>query len=191
MANPGQPTVSLGATGKAVRRLQRALRRTPNPSLSVDGTFGSQLEAAVKVFQEGAGVAADGIVGPLTWAALPDGRPMPLLREGSSGDVVRELQRVLTTVPQNGAHHLKELMGSSGLIRRLLSTHAMMDELESVTVRNATQGYRIARATAARTYARRASRSRRRTDRLSSLITEPDKDPPWSRCGGEAHARCR
>jgi peptidoglycan hydrolase-like protein with peptidoglycan-binding domain len=65
----------------------------------VDGTFGSQLEAAVKVFQEGAGLTADGIVGPLTWAALPDGRPMPLLREGSSGDVVRELQRVLT----NGA----------------------------------------------------------------------------------------
>jgi peptidoglycan hydrolase-like protein with peptidoglycan-binding domain len=99
MANPGQPTVSLGATGKAVRRLQRALRRTPNPSLAVDGTFGSQLEAAVKDFQEGAGLTADGIVGPLTWAALPDGRPMPLLREGSSGDVVRELQRVLT----NGA----------------------------------------------------------------------------------------
>jgi len=65
----------------------------------VDGTFGSQLEAAVKDFQEGAGLTADGIVGPLTWTALPDGRPMPLLREGSSGDVVRELQRVLT----NGA----------------------------------------------------------------------------------------
>src|SRR3954447_10575418 len=99
MANPGQPTVSLGATGKAVRRLQRALRRTPNLSLAVDGTFGSQLQAAVKDFQQGAGLSADGIVGALTWAALPDGRPMPLLRHGSSGDVVRELQRVLT----NGA----------------------------------------------------------------------------------------
>src|SRR3954469_2023522 len=99
MANPGQPTISLGATGKAVRRLQRALRRTPNPSLTVDGTFGSQLEAAVKDFQEGAGLTADGIVGPLTWAALPDGGPMPLLKEGSSGPLVERLQTALT----NGA----------------------------------------------------------------------------------------
>lgn len=99
MPNPGQPTISLGARGKAVRGLQRALRRTPNHSIQVDGVFDSQLEAGVKDFQEGAGLTADGIVGPLTWAALPDGRPMPLLKEGSSGDVVRELQRVLT----NGA----------------------------------------------------------------------------------------
>ena len=99
MTNPTQPTISVGATGKAVRRLQRALRRTPNLSITVDGTFNSQLEAAVKDFQQGAGLTSDGIVGPLTWAALPDGRPMPLLKEGSSGHVVRELQRVLT----NGA----------------------------------------------------------------------------------------
>src|SRR5215203_2206669 len=99
MPNPNQPTISIGATGKAVRRLQRALRRTPNLGVTVNGTFDSQLEAAVKDFQAGDGLSADGIVGPLTWAALPDGRPMPLLKEGSSGDVVRELQRVLT----NGA----------------------------------------------------------------------------------------
>ena len=99
MPNPGQPTIQLGATGKVVRRLQRALRRTPNPTLPVDGVFSSQLEAVVKDFQEGAGLAADGIVGPLTWNALPDGRPMPVLKQGSSGDVVRSLQRVLT----NGA----------------------------------------------------------------------------------------
>ena len=42
---------------------------------------------------------ADGVVGPQTWAALPDGRPMPWLKEGSSGEVVKSLQRVLT----NGA----------------------------------------------------------------------------------------
>jgi peptidoglycan hydrolase-like protein with peptidoglycan-binding domain len=99
MPNPGESTIRVGTTGRAVRRLQRALRRTPDLSIAVDGTFSPQLEAAVKAFQEGAGLTADGIVGPLTWAALPDGRPMPLLKEGSSGDVVRELQRVLT----NGA----------------------------------------------------------------------------------------
>lgn len=99
MANPGQPTIRLGATGVAVRRLQRALRRTPNLSLVVDGVFSADLERAVKDFQEGESLAVDGVVGPLTWAALPDGRPMPLLKEGSSGDVVRALQSVLT----NGA----------------------------------------------------------------------------------------
>lgn len=99
MPNPGEPTISVGATGDAVRRLQRALRRTPNLGLVDDGIFGAVTEAAVKEFQQGAGLTADGIVGPLTWNALPDGAPMPLLEEGSTGDVVRGLQTVLT----NGA----------------------------------------------------------------------------------------
>jgi peptidoglycan hydrolase-like protein with peptidoglycan-binding domain len=67
MANPGQPTISLSATGDAVKRLERALRRTPNPGLTVDGVFGPQVETAVKQFQQGAGLTVDGIVGPATW----------------------------------------------------------------------------------------------------------------------------
>ena len=99
MPNPGQPTISVGATGDAVRRLQRALHRTPNPSLVVDGVFGPTTETAVKQFQQGTGLVVDGTVGPLTWAALPNGAPMPTLREGSTGAVVRSLQQVLS----NGA----------------------------------------------------------------------------------------
>jgi peptidoglycan hydrolase-like protein with peptidoglycan-binding domain len=99
MANPGQPTLSLGDTGDAVRRLQRALRRTPNPGIRVDGVFGPQVEAAVKLFQQQPGLVADGIVGPATWAALPDGGPMPTLEMDSSGPVVSSLQTLLT----NGA----------------------------------------------------------------------------------------
>jgi peptidoglycan hydrolase-like protein with peptidoglycan-binding domain len=94
--NPGQPTIAPGATGDAVRRLQRALRRTPDLALHVDGKFGPETEKSVKIFQEDAGLVVDGVVGPLTWAALPDGGPMPTLREGSSGEVVRSLQQVLT-----------------------------------------------------------------------------------------------
>src|SRR5215831_4492564 len=96
MANPGQPTISNGATGEVVRRLQRGLRRTPNLGLVVDGIFGPATEKAVTEFQQDEGLTVDGIVGPQTWGALPDGGPMPLLQEGSTGDVVTRLQTVLT-----------------------------------------------------------------------------------------------
>jgi peptidoglycan hydrolase-like protein with peptidoglycan-binding domain len=99
MPNPGQPTISLGDHGEAVRRLQRALRRTPNLGIVVDGDFGAATEAAVKQFQQGAVLVVDGIVGAATWQALPDGGPMPTLSEGSHGQVVHSLQQVL----KNGA----------------------------------------------------------------------------------------
>jgi peptidoglycan hydrolase-like protein with peptidoglycan-binding domain len=84
MPNPGEPTISRGATGDAVRVLQRALRRAPMWGFIVDGVFGPKTEAAVKEFQEGGGLVVDGVVGPLTWAALPNGAPMPRLQEGLS-----------------------------------------------------------------------------------------------------------
>jgi len=85
MPNPNQPTISVGATGDAVKRLQRALRRIPDPSVSVDGNFTPQLQAKVKSIQSDNNLTVDGIVGPQTWAALPDGRPMPVLQQGSNG----------------------------------------------------------------------------------------------------------
>jgi peptidoglycan hydrolase-like protein with peptidoglycan-binding domain len=99
MPNPGQPTIRPGATGIVVQRLQRALRRTPDPGLTINGIFDAQTESAVKEFQQGAGLVDDGVVGPLTWNALPDGGPMPTLEEGSTGDIVSSLQTILT----NGA----------------------------------------------------------------------------------------
>ena len=82
-----------------MRRAQRALRRTPDLGLTVDGIFGPKTEAAVKNFQQGHHLTVDGIVGPHTWQALPDGGPIPTLQQGSTGEVVRSLQQVLT----NGA----------------------------------------------------------------------------------------
>ena len=74
-----------------MKRLERALRRTPNPGLTVDGVFGPKVETTIKQFQQDAGLTVDGIVGPVTWAALPDGGPMPTLQEGSTGSVVNSL----------------------------------------------------------------------------------------------------
>jgi lysozyme len=62
MAN--QPTLKKGATGNAVKRLQRAL------DVAVDGDFGPGTDRAVRAFQAAHGLPADGIVGPATWAAL-------------------------------------------------------------------------------------------------------------------------
>lgn len=59
----------IGDHGSAVVRLQQALTsagfRTP-----VDGDFGPLTEVTVERFQAARGLAADGIVGPRTWAAL-------------------------------------------------------------------------------------------------------------------------
>ncbi|MGC2942796.1 MULTISPECIES: peptidoglycan-binding domain-containing protein [unclassified Brevibacterium] len=102
MSNPGQPTIKRGDTGTAVLRAQRALRRTPDLSVDVDGDFGPDTEAGVKRFQKSAGLKDDGIVGDETWEALPSGGPMPLLKTGSKGDVVRDLQEVLIAGADSG-----------------------------------------------------------------------------------------
>jgi len=96
--------VHTGDTGDAVRQAQRALRRTPNTTLEVDGAFGPLTETATKEFQQRAGLPVTGVVDEATWAALPTGNPMPVLSEGSSGPAVRSLQQVLT----NGAVGLWE-----------------------------------------------------------------------------------
>lgn len=96
MSNPGQPTIAPGATGDVVRRLQRALRRTPNLGVAIDGIYGPVTETAVVSFQKADSLSPDGIVGPITWGALPDGGPMPLLAIDSTGQVVIDLQTVLT-----------------------------------------------------------------------------------------------
>ena len=96
MPNPGQPTVQYGDKGDAVSQAQRALRRTPNTTLVVDGVFGSKTEEATKEFQASVGLTPSGVVDAPTWEALPSGNGMPVLKEGSKGEVVRSLQGTLT-----------------------------------------------------------------------------------------------
>jgi peptidoglycan hydrolase-like protein with peptidoglycan-binding domain len=97
MPNSGQPTVQSGDSGESVKQAQRALRRTPNTTLVVDGMFGPLTEAATKEFQQRAGLPVTGIVDAATWEALPNGNPMPVLSKGSKGDSVRCLQQILTS----------------------------------------------------------------------------------------------
>ncbi|MEA3276446.1 MAG: N-acetylmuramoyl-L-alanine amidase [Pseudomonadota bacterium] len=59
-----RPTLRRGAQGDTVNRIQAAL------GIKVDGDFGPKTEAAVRQFQRDNGLVPDGIVGPMTWAAL-------------------------------------------------------------------------------------------------------------------------
>lgn len=62
-------TIRRGSKGETVRLLQSRLRGL-GYDLIADGAFGRVTEAAVKQFQSKRGLAADGIIGAATWAAL-------------------------------------------------------------------------------------------------------------------------
>ena len=68
-------TVRRGCKGGAVRRLQTWLNDVQGGDLlQEDGDFGPATDAAVRAFQQAQGLAADGIVGAKTWAALNTAR---------------------------------------------------------------------------------------------------------------------
>ncbi|MEU6511821.1 peptidoglycan-binding domain-containing protein [Streptomyces sp. NPDC046942] len=66
-----EPTLSYGASGDAVKALQCELNwDMNNTSLTIDGQWGDNTQAAVLKFQGCAGLQKDGIVGPQTWSKL-------------------------------------------------------------------------------------------------------------------------
>ena len=83
------PLVRRGDNIFPVRPLQQLLRARNHP-VAVDGNFGPNTETAVKAFQQSRGLAADGIVGPLTWGKL-----IVQVKKGSTGDAVRAVQEVI------------------------------------------------------------------------------------------------
>lgn len=65
------PVLRKGSTGAAVKELQELLNTDSRyGGLKVDGIFGSDTLSSVRAFQADSGLTPDGIVGPLTWAAL-------------------------------------------------------------------------------------------------------------------------
>ena len=105
-AAAAQPTVYSGSRGESVKTLQERLNAKGYNAGSVDGIFGKNTREAVMAFQKANGLAADGIVGKLTWAklydttaALPSASTVtgtqPMVYRGSRGDAVRKLQELL------------------------------------------------------------------------------------------------
>lgn len=69
----GRPLLREGSIGPVVSAVQAFLRRvfpTYAGALAVDGHFGPGTRAAVVEFQRRTGQAADGVIGPATWATL-------------------------------------------------------------------------------------------------------------------------
>jgi len=101
----GRATVKRGSTGADVALVQRYL------GVAADGIFGADTETAVKRYQSAQHLAADGIVGPATWARIASGlggpvpgiggggtapaQPGTALKRGSQGPAVTALQRRL------------------------------------------------------------------------------------------------
>ncbi len=89
--------LAVGDTGDAVRDLQYFLSviaffDPQVPDVTVDGTFGTQTENAVRAIQRQAGLTEDGIVGRATWNAITDtySRALNSIR-GEYGDLADEI----------------------------------------------------------------------------------------------------
>ncbi len=101
LLNPTRPTLRLGNTGHYVGVLQQMLRTLGYYTRAIDQIFGSGTQTAVRNFQRDQGLVVDGIVGPLTWAALDaaiENPTRPTLRLGNTGHYVGVLQQMLRTL---------------------------------------------------------------------------------------------
>ncbi len=96
-AAPKIPSLTQGSKSQAVKKVQTLLRKWGYYPGPIDGLYSRAVTIAVKSFQHRVFLVEDGIVGTLTWQALHIGVPvnMPILQEGSRGELIITLQRLL------------------------------------------------------------------------------------------------
>lgn len=97
--------LKLGSSGAAVRDLQDNLTALGYYWADITGNFGSKTEAAVKLFQSKNNLTSDGVAGQKTLEAIAaamerrgvsaSSSSSGVIREGSQGDAVSQLQRDL------------------------------------------------------------------------------------------------
>lgn len=89
-----------GDMGPEVSEIQAKLNEFGYDAGAVDGSFGSQTDAAVRSFQRDRGIEDDGVVGTQTYHLLM-GRDIPVSRDGSTVMTRRVIQTALgyTGVP--------------------------------------------------------------------------------------------
>jgi peptidoglycan hydrolase-like protein with peptidoglycan-binding domain len=96
MALQPWPIVRKGDKAHPVPSLQYHLRAR-GKTVTVDGDFGPQTEAAVRAFQKERKLTVDGTVGPQTWPAL-----VTTVRRNDRGDAVRSVQEEFQFRNQSG-----------------------------------------------------------------------------------------
>ncbi len=85
-----------GSTGSEVRQIQTKLKSLGYYNGSVDGIYGSQTQAAVRSFQRGVGITADGIAGPQTLLYLGLSSSSTSGGSSLSGSDVQLIARVIS-----------------------------------------------------------------------------------------------
>ena len=94
-----EPVLKRGSDDPAVKDLQEALKTLGYDPGAADGRFGAQTEAAVKAFQLAREIAADGVVGRVTWINIDEAdQSHPVIKAGSAGLPVRRLQSRMSAV---------------------------------------------------------------------------------------------
>ena len=81
--------IKSGSRGEAVELVQLMLNEKGYACGTADGIFGTKTKNAVETYQKAKGLSVDGIVGNNTYAKLFTDC---LLKNGSRGELVRELQ---------------------------------------------------------------------------------------------------
>ncbi|MFS8116897.1 MAG: peptidoglycan-binding domain-containing protein [Microcoleus sp.] len=121
-----KPTLQMGSTGQAVIELQQLLFHWQSYFGPFDGNFTMQVKNAVIAYQHRVFLIEDGIVGSLTWQALYSGAPvnMPILMNGSSGNAVRIVQKVL----QLNGYYLGTIDGLFGPMTRVAVIQLQTDK---------------------------------------------------------------
>jgi len=97
------PTLSKGASGTCVERVQWFLNHKGSAGLTIDGSFGPGTYSAIRTWQSHHNLSVDGVVGQLTWSSLEGTKitqtanpyacsSHPTLSEGASGTCVERVQ---------------------------------------------------------------------------------------------------
>ena len=89
-----------GSTGPAVQLLQLAINRALSDELALDGIFGTKTKTALMRFQALSGLAADGIVGPVTHRALVPYYTGFAVHRVFRGDTIWAIAKLYGTTPE-------------------------------------------------------------------------------------------
>lgn len=108
------PLLRKGDKGQAVKDMQSLLNNY-GYGLVIDGDFGNNSDAALRDFQKNNGLTVDGLCGNQSWSKLKSGNavhkqvaqpvqtapqyPNVLIKEGSRGDYVKMVQRIVGANP--------------------------------------------------------------------------------------------